>query len=110
MGPSPPLFRMKGSNDTSSKSFADICNKYLPQPWDDLKFLRFGVVIGPSRSGKMSAIREMCYKYPDGIIYFEIGEPKNFVNVLSRSVGMKTSPSIVVDHHDGCVYGDLCVG
>ena len=55
------------------------------------------LVIRPSGSGKTSAVREMCYRHPEGTIYFKIGEPKNFINGLSRSVGMKTSPRTVLD-------------
>ena len=69
----------------------DLVNMCLPQSNNDSsKFLRFGVVIGPSGSGKTTAITEMCNRHPKGVLYYEIGEPKNFVNGLSKSIGLKT--------------------
>ena len=82
----------------------DVVNMCLPQSNNDSsKFLRFGVVIGPSGSGKTTAITEMCNRHPKGVLYYEIGEPKNFVNGLSKSIGLKTSPTTVLDLALGCI-------
>ena len=75
----------------------DLASLFLLQPLDDVKFLHFGVVIGPSGCGKTSAMRELCNLHPGGLLYYEVGELKNFVSGLSKEIGMKTSPSGVLD-------------
>ena len=75
----------------------DISRIVLPEPTGETEFACFGVVIGPSGSGKTSAIRDMCNKYPQGILYYEIGEPDNFITGLSKEIGMKISPSTLLD-------------
>ena len=80
-----------------SEIAADVSKMFLPEPTSKTEFLRFGVVIGPSGSGKMSAIRDMCCKYPEGALYYKIGEPNNFISALSKEIGMKTSPTTFID-------------
>jgi len=53
---------------------------------------RFIVVIGPSGCGKTTAIREVCNKFPEGVVYTEIEKPGTFVRKLSRALNMKVAP------------------
>ena len=39
----------------------------------------------------------MCNSRPQGILYYEIGEPDTFVSALSKEIGMKTSPTTAFD-------------
>ena len=45
----------------------DPCNK------------QFGVVVGPTGTGKSALIREVCNKDPKGTLYVEVREPEEFV-------------------------------
>ena len=49
-------------------------------------FVRFGLIVGPSGSGKTHAVREFCNKFPEGVLYYEIGEPDGFVQRLSEEI------------------------
>lgn len=58
---------------------------------------RFVVVIGPSGCGKTTAIREVCNKFPKGVVYTEIMEPRTFVRKLSNALNMKVAPRNFLD-------------
>lgn len=75
---------------------ADVITLFFPKS-DDVNCTRFGVIIGPSRSEKTTAIRNLCKNYPKGVLYHEISEPATFVMNLSKELGMKTAPSTVFD-------------
>ena len=72
-----------------------IKSRFLPQSSDEVT--RFGLVIGPSGSGKSYAIKDFCNQFPEGMIYHEIVEPSSFVTSLSKELGMKTAPATVLD-------------
>ena len=52
----------------------------------------FGIIIGPSRSGKTTAVMALCNRFWEGVLYYEIDEPNSFVSDLSREIGMKIAP------------------
>ena len=71
-----------------------------------LPVTRFGVIIGPSGTGKTSAVRELCNNNPHGVLYFEIKEPNSFVKQLSKELEIKTSPNTMLD----LILSDVCKG
>ena len=69
----------------------------LPEKSNESVGICFGVLVGPSSSGKTTAVREVCSNNPEGILYYEISEPSTFVAGLSKEIGMKTLPKSVLD-------------
>ena len=57
----------------------------------------FGVIVGPSGTGKTIAVKDLCHTYPEGVFYHEISDPKSFVLALAEEVGMKIKPLSVFD-------------
>ena len=57
----------------------------------------FGVFVGPSETGNTIAVKDLCHRYPEGVLYHEISEPKSFVPTLAKEMGMKIKPSSVFD-------------
>ena len=57
----------------------------------------FGAIIGPSGTGKTLAVKDLCNRYPEGVLYHEVWEPKRFVEALAEDVGMKIKPDNVLD-------------
>jgi len=74
----------------------DIARMFLPEP-KEANFMHFGIIIGPSRSGKTYMVMELCNKSPEGVLYHEISMPDKFVTDLSKDIGMKISPSTALD-------------
>ena len=74
-----------------------LMKMFLPESFRESEVTHFGVIIGPSGSGKTSAVRDVCNKHPHGVIYHEITEPRSFVVGLTEELGMKTSPTTVMD-------------
>ena len=83
----------------------DMTTKFLPKPEDT--FTDFCFIIGPSGSGKTHAVRELCNKYPNGVLYYEITNPHALVAGISKEIGMKTSHS-VLDEVLSCISKDYC--
>ena len=95
---SKPSIPVKDVMMQRQKISSDLAKMFLPEPIQKTEFIRFGVVIGPSGSGgKTTAIRQLCNNWPKGMLYYEISEPRTFVNALSTEIGMKTSPNTVLD-------------
>lgn len=57
----------------------------------------FGLVVGPTGTGKTEIVRNLCNRYSHGVIYHDVREPKAFSSGLTKSVAMKISPSSVFD-------------
>ena len=56
----------------------------------------FGVVIGPSGTGKTYATRAACREgNPSWILYHEIYEPKLAAEELAKTAGMKINPNMI---------------
>jgi hypothetical protein len=53
------------------------------------KVYTFGVVLGPSGTGRTYVTRLACSLYPSGVIYYEIYHPSFLAVNLARVVGMK---------------------
>ena len=85
----------------------DLARFFLPEP-EASQFMRFSIIIGHSGSGKTQAVRELCNKFPQGILYFEICEPNMFVRSLSQEIGMKLVPTTVLDLALSYVSGSYC--
>lgn len=43
-----------------------------------------GAIIEPSRTGKTLAIKDLCNRYPEGVLYHEVREPKCYVEALTK--------------------------
>ena len=58
---------------------------------------QYGVIVGPTGTGKTSMIRSMCNKFLNGMLYCEVTEAKKFMRELAVSLNMKISPSNITD-------------
>ena len=61
------------------------------------QFGQFGVVVGPSGTGKTLLMREVCNDFPKGVLYVEIFDAHSCVKELAKAAGMVTSPQSLVD-------------
>ena len=52
----------------------------------------FGVIIGPSGTGKTALIREICNDHPQGTLYFEALND-DVPGSLARAIGIRTAPA-----------------
>ena len=57
----------------------------------------FGAIIGPTGTGKTLAVKDLCNRYPEGVLYHEVELSKCFVEALAKDVGMKIKPDSVLD-------------
>ena len=53
-------------------------------------------------------VRELCNKFPKGTLYYEICKPNSFIKCLSHEIGMKTTPTAVLDLALSCVSSAYC--
>ena len=58
---------------------------------------QFGVIVGPTGTGKTEIVRTMCNKIPEGVLYHEVVESKSFTENLARELNMKIAPSNFLD-------------
>ena len=58
---------------------------------------KFGVVIGPSGTGKTAVLRKLCLRRPEGIVYYEVFDPVCFAQDLGKAAGMVLRPTGVID-------------
>lgn len=58
---------------------------------DSVAAKQYDVMVGPTGTGKTLLVRNMCNKFPEGVLYCEVIEPKEFVTQLAK-VGMKIAP------------------
>ena len=56
----------------------------------------FGIIVGPSGTGKSVLMTYLCSKLP-GVLYLEVGESSAFPFDLAKEIGMKTEPSNAFD-------------
>lgn len=57
----------------------------------------FSVILGPSGTGKTLLTRNVCMKYPVGVVYHEVFDPTSVAKGLAESFGMITKPNSIVD-------------
>ena len=74
----------------------DIIKRYFPTSAKDTVTL-FGVIIGPSGNGKTFTMRELCNRFPEGVLYYHITSPESFVSGLSKEIRMKSMPTTILD-------------
>lgn len=79
-------------NDVLKKLYLD---RYSDNLHKDL--VCFGVVVGPSGTGKTVAVKNLCQQFPEGVLYHEISQPECFVQALAEEIGMKTKPTNIFD-------------
>ena len=53
--------------------------------------------MGPSGTRTTTIVRRLCNIFPEGILYHEITETENFVELLAEEVGMQTKPTRISD-------------
>ena len=66
-------------------------------PSDSDRETGFGIIIGPSGTGKTMIVREFCRRYPSGVLYYEVREPSFFADELAKEASIKTKPTNVFD-------------
>ena len=57
----------------------------------------FGLIVGPTGTGKTTLVRTACAELPGGVLYYNVRETKDFCTELAETVGMKIAPSNVFD-------------
>ena len=62
----------------------------LPKPDTELELVgkKFGIVFGPSGTGKTALVRQVCALHPQGVLYHEVFNPHQFPTELGKSAGM----------------------
>ena len=73
----------------------EIFNLFYPS--DSNHETCFGIVIGPSGTGKTMVVRDFCRRYPSGVLYHKVREPTFFADELVREANIKTKPTNVFD-------------
>ena len=58
---------------------------------------QFGIIVGLTGTGKSAIVRNMCYRFPEGVIYCEVNEPRSFVQDFAEEINLKIVPSNVFD-------------
>ena len=58
----------------------------------------FGVVLGPTRTGKSHLASLSCNMYPHGCIYYEICEPLSFPVELAKAINMRLKKDANIFH------------
>ena len=98
----------KGTNPevtTAEYNFPIICRPELETQLAKLIAVKhtrqvsrlFGVVIGPSGTGKTLLTRKVCRDHPNGVLYMEVFEPLSLTKELAKAVGMVVSPTNLFD-------------
>ena len=65
----------------------------------------FGLIVGPSGTGKTTIVRDLCERLPKGVLYHEargFGR-EQFVQSLAEEVGMKIRPTSIFDLLLACI-------
>ena len=72
---------------------------YLFFPYDrqTRKRTTFGLIVGPTGTGKTALVTKECNTCPEGVLYYNVCEPKVFAHELAEAVGMKVGPSNILD-------------
>ena len=76
---------------------------------DDEENLTCFEIVGPSGTSNTTIVICLCNIFPEGVLYHEITETENFMELLAEEAGMKTKPMRVFDlmlSHitDSCVH------
>ena len=69
----------------------------------------FGLIVGPSGTGKSALVTKECNRLPKGVLYHNVCEPKDFARELAEAVGMKIGPSNILDLLLGYFSSDIFV-
>ena len=69
----------------------------------------FGVIIGPTSTGKTILVTNFCNMLPEGIISYEVIEPKTFSVNLSKALSMKIGPPNVFNLLLNPLIVTLCI-
>ena len=57
----------------------------------------FGLIVGPTGTGKSALVTKECNRFPKGVLYYNVCEPTVFARKLTETVGMKIGPSNIFD-------------
>ena len=68
----------------------------------------FGLVIGPSGTGKTMLTRKVCRDHPNGVLYMEVFDPLSLTEELAKAVGMVVSPTNLFDLALSYISSDYC--
>ena len=84
-----------------NKEFEQLQRAFLPHTLGQCNEIPsrslFGLLVGPSGTGKTVAITHLCNKFPEGVVYCEVREPFAFPATLATEVGMKLNPFGLLD-------------
>jgi len=78
----------------------EIVNLFFPKTnheFQDYDQRTFGLIVGPTGTGKTALVTKLCSMLPEGVLFFEVREPKAFATGLAKSLSMKIAPSNIFD-------------
>ena len=91
LNPNPPPLIREGDHFPRKKEEEEIKKAFLNKP-DTLGLV--GVVFGPAGTGKSNVVRTVCRSNEEGgVIYMEIGSPRQFPYHLAKACGVPVEPN-----------------
>ena len=90
LNPNPPPLIRKGEHFPREKEEKEVKKAFLNQT-DSLGLV--GVVFGPAGTGKSNVVRTVCRSNKEGVIYMEIGSPRQFPYHLAKACGVPVEPN-----------------
>ena len=99
MGTCPPLLNLESMMVPRKKTSRELIDLFFPRLSleEDQEVRTFGLIVGPTGTGKTAVVTNLCNIYPKGVLYFEITEPKTFSTGLAKSLAMKIAPPNIFD-------------
>ena len=91
LNPNPPPLIREGDHFSREKEEEEIKKAFLNKS-DSLGLV--GVVFGPAGTGKSNVVRTVCRSNKEGgVIYMEIGSPRQFPYHLAKACGVPVEPN-----------------
>ncbi|KAL5494221.1 hypothetical protein EMCRGX_G015505 [Ephydatia muelleri] len=91
LNPNPPPLIREGEHFPREKEEKEIQKAFLMDQTDSLGLV--GVVFGPAGTGKSNVVRTVCRSNTKGVIYMEIGSPRQFPYHLAKACGVPVEPN-----------------
>ena len=90
LNPNPPPLIREGDHFSRKDVEDEVQNAFVGKS-DSLGLV--GVVFGPAGTGKSNVVRTVCRNNEKGVIYMEIGSPRQFPYHLAKACGVPVEPN-----------------